>query len=59
MTGGISLMFAFILISTGHSWGVTGPFVSWGVAFPAAVWGAIYRTGFADAVANRQWGHFK
>lgn len=58
MTGGIllALMFAFILISTGHSWGVTGPFVSWGCGLPAAVWGAIYRAGFADAVATANGG---
>ncbi|MGV8905619.1 MAG: YeeE/YedE family protein [Acetobacterium sp.] len=35
MTGGIllAIMFAFILVTTGNSWGVTGPFTSWGVAF--------------------------
>lgn len=35
MLGGIllAIMFAFILITTGHSWGVTGPFASWGIAF--------------------------
>lgn len=35
MTGGIllAIMFAFILITTGHSWGITGPFATWGVAF--------------------------
>ncbi len=35
MLGGIllAIMFAFILITTGHSWGVTGPFTSWGIAF--------------------------
>ncbi|MBF7096225.1 YeeE/YedE family protein [Alkalibacter sp. M17DMB] len=35
VTGGILLafLFIFILITTGHSWGVTGGFTNWGVAF--------------------------
>lgn len=34
MTGGIllSIVFVFIIITTGASWGVTGPFTNWGVA---------------------------
>lgn len=35
LTGGIllSIVFAFIIVSTKHSWGVTGPFTNWGIAF--------------------------
>lgn len=35
LKGGIllAIMFAFIQISTGHSWGVTAGFTNWGVAF--------------------------
>ncbi|MBK5244432.1 MAG: YeeE/YedE family protein [Eubacteriaceae bacterium] len=35
MTGGIllAIMFAFILVTTGNSWGITGAFTTWGVAF--------------------------
>jgi len=35
MTGGIllAIMFAFILITARHSWGVTGPLTTWGIAF--------------------------
>lgn len=35
ITGGIllAIMFAFIIKSTGHSWGVTSAFTNWGVAF--------------------------
>ena len=58
MTGGIllALMFAFILISTGHSWGVTGPFVSWGVAFLQLFGVQFTAPVFADAVATANGG---
>ena len=58
MTGGIllAIMFAFILISTGHSWGVTGPFVSWGVAFLQLFGVQFTAPVFADAVATANGG---
>jgi len=39
MTGGIllAIVFVMIIITTGASWGVTGPFVNWGVAMFQAV----------------------
>ena len=35
MAGGLLLavMFVYIINTSGHSWGVTGPFTNWGVAF--------------------------
>lgn len=54
MTGGIllAIMFAFILVTTGHSWGVTGPFVPWGVAFLQMFGIQFSSPVFADAVAT-------
>lgn len=58
MTGGIllALMFAFILISTGHSWGVTGPLSTWGVAFLQLFGFQFNSPAFADAVAAANGG---
>ncbi|KNZ43382.1 YeeE/YedE family protein [Acetobacterium bakii] len=53
MIGGIliAIMFAFILITTGHSWGVTGPFTTWGVAFFQMFGIEFASPAFADNVA--------
>lgn len=58
MTGGIllAIMFGFILISTGHSWGVTGPFVTWGVAFLQMFGIHFTAPVFADYVATANGG---
>ncbi|WP_373484580.1 YeeE/YedE family protein [Acetobacterium sp.] len=58
MTGGIllAIMFAFILVSTGHSWGVTGPLTTWGVAFFQLFGVQFSSPVFADAVAAANGG---
>jgi len=52
MTGGIllSIVFVFIIITTGASWGVTGPFASWGVALLQTVGMHFTSPALQDAV---------
>lgn len=58
MIGGIllAIMFAFILLTTGHSWGVTGPLTTWGVAFFQLFGIQFSSPVFADAVAAANGG---
>lgn len=58
MTGGIllAIMFGFILVTTGHSWGVTGPFVTWGVAFLQLFGMQFTAPVFADYVTTANGG---